>query len=161
MPITRIVSGGQTGVDRAALDVAQELGIEVGGWVPKGRLAEDGRVPDRYDLKETPSSDAVQRTEWNVRDSHATLFFSDGPLVGGSATTFAFAERSGRPHLHVDLSKTTVPEAVDAISRWLSDGRCEVLNVAGPRLSETPGVDERVRAVLRPVLAKIGVRRMR
>lgn len=149
----RIVSGGQSGVDRAALDVAMEFDVDSGGWVPKGRLAEDGPLTKKYRVIETPSDDNAVRTEWNVRDSRATLLITDGEATGGSALTLALAEKMKRPHLHVDLSKTTIPQAVDAIVSWLSSGRYEILNVAGPRLSESPGIYDKARSVLGPVFA--------
>mgnify|MGYP003793290687 CR=1 FL=1 len=89
--IKKIVSGGQTGVDRAALDVAMQLGIPVGGWCPRGRRAEDGRIPDSYPLREASSVNYAKRTELNVRDSDGTLILSGGPLTGGTALTESLA----------------------------------------------------------------------
>src|SRR5213080_1459301 len=100
--ISKIVSGGQTGVDRAALDVALELGIPCGGWCPIGRRAEDGVIPDRYPLRQAPSANYADRTALNVRDSDGTLILARGPLRGGTALTKTFAERYGRPYLVVD-----------------------------------------------------------
>ena len=91
----KLVSGGQTGADRAALDVALELGIDHGGWVPKGRAAEDGRLPSRYRVRETPSEDPAERTERNVADADAALLISHGPLTGGSELTRRFGGGSG------------------------------------------------------------------
>jgi len=152
MSIERIVSGGQTGVDRAALDLASELGIDAGGWAPKGRLTEDGPLPERYRMTETPSDDPAQRTEWNVRDSDATLIVSDGELTGGSALTAEIAERLDRPCFHADLSKKAESELVEEIAAWLETGQFTVLNVAGPRLSDDAEIYDKARAVLRPVL---------
>src|SRR5436309_5940772 len=101
--IRKIVSGGQTGADRAALDVAHELGIPHGGWAPLGRWAEDGPLDHRYLLDEAPSEDPSLRTEWNVRDSEATLILSHGPLAGGSALTRRLARQYGRPCLVINL----------------------------------------------------------
>ena len=95
----RVVSGGQTGVDRAALDLARELHLPCGGWCPRGRRAEDGVVPARYRLRETPSTAYTQRTEWNVRDADATLILHRGPLQGGSALTARIARRLRHPLL--------------------------------------------------------------
>ena len=145
----KVISGGQSGVDRAALDVALELGIPCGGWCPRGRLAEDGRIADRYPLAETPASDYAQRTEWNVRDADATLVLHRGPLRGGTALTVALARRHGRPCLTVDLAAAA---DLDAIRAWLSEQRVSVLNVAGPRESLAPGIGEQARALLRGVL---------
>ena len=101
MRLRKIVSGGQTGVDRAALDAAMAHDVPVGGWCPKGRRAEDGVIPERYPLKETPSDAYEQRTAWNVRDSDGTLLITDGALEGGTALTMQEAKRQGRPVLHV------------------------------------------------------------
>lgn len=140
--IERVVSGGQTGVDRAALDVALALGIACGGWCPRGRRAEDGAIPDRYPLCETPASAYPQRTEWNVRDSDATLILYRGRLRGGSALTRELARRLGRPCLALDLDAAGA-DAV-AVRAWLAEQRVRVLNVAGPRASD--GADLYARA---------------
>src|SRR3954447_14624932 len=97
--IQRIVSGGQTGVDRAALDVALALGIPCGGWCPRGRGAEDGLIPERYPLVETPAADASQRTRWNVRDSDGTLILAWGEPTGGTLLTVQACRETGKPHL--------------------------------------------------------------
>jgi hypothetical protein len=149
----RIVSGGQTGVDRAALDVALELGLGCGGWCPNGRLAEDGRIPDRYPLVETPSADYPQRTEWNVRDSGGTLILFRDELTGGSAFTARVAERSGRPCLAVDLKAR--PD-LGRIRDWIANNEIRVLNVAGPRGGENPGLYAEARALLRALLGSVG-----
>lgn len=134
--LTRIVSGGQTGADRAALDVALAWGVPCGGWVPRRRRAEDGTIPDRYpDLQETESDDAAVRTERNVRDSDGTLIVSHGPLAGGSLFTLQVARRLGRPALHVDMHTLNVAGAVAATVRWLREHDVATLNVAGPRES--------------------------
>ncbi len=137
----RIVSGAQTGADRAALDAALEAGVPVGGWVPRGRLAEDGRVPDRYpNLQETPGDDYETRTRWNVRDADATLILSHGPLTGGSKLTRDIARSLEKPVRHVDLAVMTVAEAVAAVRAWLGMLEGETLNVAGPRASNDPDI---------------------
>jgi Circularly permutated YpsA SLOG family len=150
MLFTKIISGGQTGVDRAALDVALELGIPSGGWCPKGRRAEDDRIPDRYPLRETPWSGYPQRTGWNVRDSDGTLVLTAGPADRGTALTVRLAERMGKPHLQVDL--TAEPSAA-AVREWAAAHGVRVLNVAGPRESSTPGIGERAGRFLREVLS--------
>jgi hypothetical protein len=148
-----IVSGGQTGVDRAAWDVAMELGLPIGGWVPKGRRAEDGVIPERYTgLREAESTDPAVRTVLNVRDSDATLIFSHGPLMGGSRLTFETAARLKRPVLHADLTNTTDAEAVTAVLAWLRIVAPNTLNVAGPRASGDASIGEHAGAVLREVL---------
>ncbi len=148
-----IISGGQTGVDRAAWDAAIELGLPIGGWVPKGRLAEDGVVPERYTgLRETESAHPAVRTALNVRDSDATLIFSRGPLTGGSRLTFETAMRVERPVLHVDLAGVAFADAIVRVRAWLQGVRPQTLNVAGPRASGDPGIGELAGAVLREAL---------
>lgn len=132
-----IVSGGQTGVDRAALDSALALGLAVGGWCPLGRRAEDGPIPGLYPLRETPTQDYGQRTEWNVRDSDATLILSRGRLTGGSARTAEHAHRLGRPLLTLDLDAAPDPALA---ADWVRRQGVRVLNVAGPRESGAPGI---------------------
>jgi hypothetical protein len=144
----RIVSGGQSGVDRAALDVALERGLPCGGWCPKGRLAEDGEIDPRYPLAETPSSENAQRTEWNVRDSDGTLILSSGRLSGGTLLTSRLAGSYGKPCLIVDLAGEPDPGAVRA---WMAKHRIGTLNVAGPRESKRPGVYGRAADFLRRV----------
>lgn len=145
-----VVSGGQTGVDRAALDVALALGLSCGGWCPKGRLAEDGPLPRRYPLRETPSDDYEQRTEWNVRDSEGTLIITRGAPAGGTAYTIEMARRWNRPYHVSDLDRHARPSAARA---WAWRRRIRVLNVAGPRASKCPGIAEDAAAFLRTVLA--------
>ena len=140
-----IVSGGQTGVDRAALDLALDLGLAAGGWCPAGRWAEDGAVPRRYPLRETSSADPAVRTRRNVRDSDATLILSPVPLAGGTALTARVARTLGRPCLALDPRDRS---AVRALRRWLEAVRPAVLNVAGPRASEAPGLGVAARRVL-------------
>lgn len=141
----RIVSGGQTGVDRAALDVALELRIPCGGWVPAGRRAEDGRLAERYPLRETPTRNYPERTLWNVRDSDATLIVTAGPPTGGTALTVDLAAKLGRPCHVVDLDGTSGPAEVRA---WLSESKAATLNVAGPRESTVPGIYNRAHSWL-------------
>jgi hypothetical protein len=148
-----IVSGGQTGVDRAAWDVAIELGLPIGGWVPKGRRAEDGAIPESYiGLREAESADPAVRTALNVRDSDATVIFSHGPLTGGSRLTFETAARLKRPVLHVDLTNTSDGEAVGQVQAWLVAVRPNILNVAGPRASGDASIGAHAGAVLRQTL---------
>ena len=145
----KIVSGGQTGVDRAALDVALARGMECGGWCPAGRWAEDGPIPARYPLVETPSEDPAQRTGWNVRDSDGTLVLTgDGPSPGTELALEA-ARRLGRP---VYLWAATSPPDAGSFRRWLQVHDIGTLNVAGPRESESPGVYSAAKAYLAAVL---------
>lgn len=138
-PVERIVSGGQTGVDRAALDFAIEHDIPHGGWCPRGRLAEDGEITSGYALRETPEADYPQRTEWNVRDSDGTVIFTISPeLSGGSALTRDLALAHGKPWLHLARERQG-DAAVARFREFIRRHGIKVLNVAGPRLSNEPG----------------------
>lgn len=148
--VDRIVSGGQTGVDRAGLDVAIRHGIPHGGWCPRERLAEDGAVPARYDLRETASWDYAERTEKNVIDSDGTLILNAGKLNGGTLLTREFAKEHGRPWLVVDLEDGL---DTDAVREWLRSRGIRVLNIAGPRESKRPGIYELASAALDQLLA--------
>jgi hypothetical protein len=150
---TKIVSGGQTGVDRAALDVALELGLPCGGWCPRGRRAEDGPIDPRYPLAETPWDGYPQRTEWNVRDSDGTLVLTRGTPDRGTALTVELARRYGRPHLVIDVA--TMPD-VEQVRAWAAEHRVRILNVAGPRESSWPGIHDAAAAFLRGVLTRHG-----
>ena len=144
-----IVSGGQTGVDRAALDVALERGMPCGGWCPARRWAEDGPIDQRYPLRETPSADPAERTEWNVRDSDATLILATSAPSPGTDRTLEAARRVRRP---VYLRHLGAPPDTDAFRRWLQIHNIRTLNVAGPRESESPGVYALAGEYLRAVL---------
>jgi hypothetical protein len=133
--VRKVVSGGQTGVDRAALDAAIYLEIEHGGWCPAGRLAEDGRIPMSYRLTETDSADYAERTERNVVDSDGTLILYLREISGGSLLTERMARKHKRPCLTIDLDQIT--EVAEA-RRWIEENRIDVLNVAGPRESNAP-----------------------
>ena len=146
--VPNIISGGQTGADRAALNFAIRHGIPHGGWCPKGRLAEDGPIDVRYPLKETPSPNYVQRTEWNARDSDGTVVFSIGEvLTGGSKKTVELAEKHGKPVLH--LSRSGGPASPEqALLGFILEHNIKVLNVAGSRASKEPEVGAFVQEVL-------------
>ena len=118
MPITKIVSGGQTGADRGGLDAAIYSNIPHGGWCPKGIRSEDGVIPGKYQLQETASSDYLKRTEQNVIDSDATLIFTIGKLSGGSLKTMEFAQKHRKPVLHIDIGEYSKKDTVNFISRW-------------------------------------------
>ena len=167
----RIISGGQTGVDRAALDVALECGIECGGWCPAGRLDEFGRIPDQYPVQEVKDEDKegrsrdrpggletaapwkerdifAERTLANVRDSDGTIVIYSGQLRGGSEYTVECCEQLQRPHLLVDASKLSTEDAARLIGDFVRKNKIDVLNVAGPRQSEWPeGYDYAFRAL--------------
>lgn len=146
--IEKIISGGQTGADRAALDFALDHSIPHGGWCPKGRMAEDGSIDDRYRLRETPSSGYLQRTERNVRDSDGTVAFSIAAvLTGGSKQTVDFCNKRNKPVLHISRQGgLAAPEQV--LLRFVDCHGIRVLNVAGPRASKEPDVAAFVREVL-------------
>lgn len=143
--LRRIVSGGQTGVDRAALDVAIELGIEHGGWCPLGRVAEDGFIPTRYALRQTDSSLYSIRTEKNVLDADGTLILCRSALTGGTDLTRQFCRRHGKPVMVIDMQK---PANLDDMRRWLNENQIECLNVAGPRESTSPGISVQAKEFL-------------
>jgi hypothetical protein len=146
--IVRIISGGQTGADRAALDWALKHGVEQGGWCPKGRRAEDGPIPLHYDLRETRRRDWKQRTEWNVRDSDGTVMFTLGEkLTRGSKATAKLAEALGKPCLHLS-AKSCPDDPAALLIRFVADNGIRVLNVAGPRASNEPEVGAFVSEIL-------------
>ena len=153
----KIISGGQTGADRAALDVAIELGIEYGGSIPKGRLAEDGPIDSRKypHLTELEQEGYLARTRKNVQDADATLAFSDGALTGGTGKTIEFAREFNKQYAHIDLKKTSVEDAVGEIMEWLGECKPHILNIAGPRESSVPGIYSKVYEVLLRVLRKV------
>ena len=135
--VEKIISGGQTGADRAGLDVGLALNIPVGGWCPQGRRAEDGPIPSRYPLVETPERNYQTRTRRNVEASDGTLILNRGQLDGGTALTVKLARQMGKPCLIVALEEGIEQEAFQA---WLDANQIAVLNVAGPRESKRPGV---------------------
>lgn len=151
--VRKLVSGGQTGADRGALDAAMALGLAHGGWCPRDRRADDGVIPTRYALVETAARDYAVRTEMNVIDSDATLMVARGPLTGGSALTARLAAVHGKPCLYVDLDTLSGAEAVPRVRAWLERHGPEVLNVAGPREQQCPGLAVEVRALLVAALA--------
>jgi hypothetical protein len=147
--ITTIVSGGQTGVDRAALDVALEMGMCCGGWCPKGRRAEDGTIGPLYPLRETATAAYEERTERNVLDSDGTLVLRGEQLSPGTEFTIELAARHGKPCLVLDLFDN--PDAA-GVRRWAGANDVRILNVAGPRASQSPGIYERAKAFLGELL---------
>ncbi len=135
----KIISGGQTGVDRAGLDVAIAMGIEHGGWCPKDRMSEDGTIPSRYELIEIRERDYRVRTEKNVVESDATLILIESQLRSGTALTRRFCIEHDVIFLVVNITR----ETPDRIAEWLSETKPLILNVAGPRESSHPGIHDR------------------
>lgn len=135
-----IVSGGQTGSDRAGLDFAIAHGLPHGGWCPSGRRAEDGPLDKRYQMRETEGEGYRQRTKRNVADSDATLIFNIGELSDGSLATLRLAERAGKPVWVVALDGARLTAEAERVRDWLAANRVAVLNIAGPRESKRPGI---------------------
>ena len=138
--LEKIVSGGQTGADRAGLDIAMKVGLPVGGYCPKGRLAEDGTVPEHYPLVEMTKGGYSARTERNVIESDGTLILNIGKLSGGTRLTVECARKHNKPHLAIQLD--AAKPKVSTLAEWLEQNNIRVLNVAGPRESKTPGVHQ-------------------
>ena len=152
--IGMIISGGQTGADRAAFDFAIENKIRIGGFVPKDRLAEDGEISEKYpNLRETETSHPAERTELNVKEADATLILSHGELRGGSLATGKFAEKYQKPVLHIDFLVSDIDEAAKEINQWLDSVKCEKLNVAGARASEDHLIYEKTTELLEKLLS--------
>jgi hypothetical protein len=146
--LKRIISGGQTGADRGGLDAAIELGIPHSGWCPKGRRSEDGRIPETYRLQETAGSSYPERTKKNVLYSDGTVVFTFGTLGGGSALTAVFAKERGKPWLHLDLRAIPADRASASLREWTQKEGITVLNVAGSREANAPGIQDQVRIIL-------------
>ena len=134
----KIISGGQTGVDRAALDAALRHGIKSGGWCPTGRLDEFGRIPDRYAVKELENGGSTERTLQNVKDSNGTVIIYPGKLSGGTEQTLHFCVEQRRPHELIDASNVSTEKAAQLIADFVRETKIDILNVAGPRASERP-----------------------
>lgn len=147
--IEQVISGGQTGVDRAALDAALARGIPCGGWCPSGRHADDGPIPDRYPLQETANMDHTVRTEHNVRDSDGTLMLYRGSLQGGTAYAVLMAEHLKRPVLALNLDQPTDPVS---IAEWIARHGIRVLYIGGQRESSSPGIYATARALVEVIL---------
>lgn len=149
-----IISGGQTGVDRAALDIALESGVSCEGWCPEGRLAEDGIIDARYPLKEFPGDDYIQRTRRNVKDSDATLVIYFDQLEGGTKLTVEFCEQEAKPILLIDANVVRFAFAVDEVLDFVHRHRPRNLNIAGPRASKQPDAYAYTKALLSDSLEK-------
>ena len=150
--IEKIISGGETGTDQAALDAAIKWQIPHGGWTPKGRLTESGKLPDKYQLQEMPTKSYAARTEQNVIDSNGTLIISHGPLSEGSKYTHQMAIKHKRPCLHIDLNKKHDFDAAKQVYQWITKHGIEILNVAGPRASKDPYIYQATMSLIIAVL---------
>ena len=149
----KIISGGQTGADRAGLDAAIKLGLDYGGAIPRGRRTEDGPLPKKYRrMTELDSSAYPVRTRRNVLDADATLIFTRGPIAGGSELTLRLAEKNKKPRLHLNLKSRSEDEAARTVSAWLKKIRPEVLNIAGSREPKKNGFYRKVYRILLKVL---------
>ena len=153
--LNKIISGGQTGVDRGALDAALEAGIACGGWCPKGRKAEDGESPARYPLSEMPGTAYRARTKQNVVDSDGTLILFFGQLSGGTRETLLIAEALGKPVLTLDCSAKSVEVAAVEAAAFIELNAIGTLNVAGPRESSYSGSTETARRVVGAILERV------
>jgi len=142
--LRKIISGGQSGVDRAALDAALAAGLELGGWCPKGRRAEDGAIADYYPLTETKCKTYATRTRWNVRDSDATLILCDVEPTGGTALTIDCCRQLNKPYFICSPASTSPADLL----AWISLHKLKILNVAGPRESADIPVYEAARVFL-------------
>jgi hypothetical protein len=164
--LRKVISGGQTGADRAGLDFAIETGLEHGGYVPRGRKAEDGRIDDRYNLVElsTSTSSYPARTRRNIEESDGTVIFTlERPLSGGTKLTWEHAKKLGKPVLHIYdtrkermLIQDSLCLEIQSLTDLLCSNKIEVLNVAGPRESREPGVYEWTLTMLRLFLSRCG-----
>ncbi len=149
----KIISGGQTGADRAALDAAIDIGFPVGGYCPKGRLAEDGPIDAKYPLIEIEGG-YDQRTEQNVAQADATIIFYDSEPEGGTELTIIFSVKGHKPYKLIDVSLISESQAAESIFDFTLSHDVETLNVAGPRASECPAVYDYVKKVMAAVLKK-------
>ena len=144
----KIISGGQTGVDRAALDLALKHGVDCGGWCPAGRLDEFGRIPDQYPVQELDAGGFSERTLQNVKDSDGTVIIYPGKLGGGTEQTVRFCQELRRLYQLIDAAKISAEDAAKLIADFVRDHEIDLLNVAGPRQSEWPeGYDYASRAL--------------
>jgi len=150
--LEKIISGGQTGADRAGLDFAIDHKMDYGGWVPKGRKTEDGSLPLKYHLQEMPTRDYAMRTLQNVLDSDGTVIVSHGFLTGGSALTREFALKYKKSWLHIDLNALSLPDAAHTLLHWLEEKEIRVLNIAGPKAGKDPKIYQAVLRLLQEAL---------
>ena len=153
MAIEKIISGGQTGADRAALDAGLAAGFPVGGFCPAGRKAEDGEIPARYPLTEIEGG-YRQRTKRNVAAADGTAIFYEATLGGGSELTLKFCMQQQKPYQLIDTRLVSRADATEALRRFVADNAITTLNVAGPRASSCPEIHAYVAAVIGPLLSR-------
>jgi hypothetical protein len=157
MRLQKIISGAQTGADRGGLKAGIAVAISIGGWCPKGRKSEDGCIPDEYPLQETPSSDYPQRTEWNVRDSDATIIFVWGDVFSrGSMLTKKMADKHGKPSCLINLKGMEDSESARTAFEFIKSTNPRILNIAGSRESKAFGIEAKVERVILRVFALLG-----
>ena len=150
----KIISGGQTGVDRGALEAALDFGVECGGWCPAGRLAEDGTIPKRYPVVELVNAGYTERTAQNVADSDGTLIISNGEPIGGTGETVRRCVENDKPYLVIDYKKMPTTEATKKALKFLQKHHIRRLNVAGPRASQWPQGQEITRQIVSAILRR-------
>lgn len=153
MALQKIISGGQTGADRAALDAALDAGFPCGGWCPEGRKAEDGSIPARYPLKVLPGAGYRKRTVQNLKDADGTAIFHVGNIAGGTKLTLEKCIELQRPHVLIDCGQVSIARAAEILGSFIEVHRIRVLNVAGPRESGAPGIYTAVFSVMKDLLA--------
>lgn len=153
LKIQKIISGGQTGVDRAALDIGLELRIPIGGFCPKGRRSEDGSIPAKYPMIETASADYRVRTEKNVIESDGTLILTIGQVSGGTAYTIKMAKKNQKPYFVVQLEQDEL-DSIQKTTEWITQHQIRILNVAGSRESKTEGIHRRSLDFLRKLFGQ-------
>lgn len=158
MKALKIISGGQTGVDRAALDVALKQGIKCSGWCPAGRLDEFGKIPGHYPVQELEDAGFTERTLQNVKDSNGTVVIYPGELYGGTEQTVRFCVDLTRPHQLIDASKLSAEDAARLIADFVRENKIGILNVAGPRQSEWPAGYEYATCTLEIFLSRRSAR---
>jgi hypothetical protein len=155
MKLVKVISGGQTGVDRAALDAALTSTVSCGGWCPAGRWAEDGPIPEHYPLLETPEPSPDIRTRRNVEEANGTLIITLGSWDEGTLATKTAAEMLSRPLCAIDLTETTPDQAIAMIKTWIRTERIGILNIAGPRESNAPGIYHRAQGLFTMLFAAL------
>jgi hypothetical protein len=153
--LIKIISGGQTGVDRGALQAALDRQVNCGGWCPAGRKAEDGRIPAHFPVIELADAGYAQRTERNVLDSDATILIHFGNISGGSRLTLYCCREAGRPSLEINASEVDTAEAVQRMSAFVGEHQVACLNIAGPRESGAPGAAKMARQIVGELLERL------